>query len=268
MTGILDGKVCIITGASGGIGLATVQTFLKAGALVLGVDMLPAPEAVPESDTFVFFQIDITEPDAAATIIAKAISSFPAQRLDVLVNVAGIIDDNGSVVTVLDSMWERIMAVNLTAPMALSREAVKIMLAQGHGGSIVNVTSKAGISGAAGGVAYSTSKHALVGLTKNTAWLFKDDKIRCNAIAPGAMATPAMARVEEERNASEAKRAAFDMETFLKIKPVYDLHFGEAIGVPPADPVVCGKAIAFLASDMAEGVSGVILPVDNAWSTI
>jgi len=115
--GILDDKVCIITGASSGIGLSTVQTFLKAGALVLGVDMAPAPAAVPKSDTFAFIQIDITEPDAPAAIIAKAVAAFPAQRLDVLVNVAGIIDDNGSVVTLLDSMWERIVAVNLTAPM-------------------------------------------------------------------------------------------------------------------------------------------------------
>jgi len=145
---------------------------------------------------------------------------------------------------------------------------VKVMLAQGHGGSIVNVTSKAGHCGACAGVAYTATKHGLVGVTKNTAWLFKDDKIRCNAIAPGAMDTPMMSKAEEERTSSEEKRAAFDMESYLKIKPVYDLHFGDAIGVPPSDPVVCAKAIAFLASDMAEGVNGVILPVDNAFSVI
>ena len=89
-----------------------------------------------------------------------------------------------------DEMWEKVMAVNLTVPVKLMREVVGVMKTQGdgekgNGGSIVNVSSKAGISGEVAGVAYTASKHALVGVTKNTAWLYKDDGVRCNAVCPG-----------------------------------------------------------------------------------
>ena len=104
--------------------------------------------------------------------------------------MAGIIDRNEGVETLNDEVWEKVMAVNLTAPVRLMREVVGVMKTQGggengKGGSIVNVSSKAGISGAVAGVAYTASKHALVGVTKNTAWLYKDDGVRCNAVCPG-----------------------------------------------------------------------------------
>lgn len=93
-------------------------------------------------------------------------------------------DQNSGADNVLDEDWDRIIAVNLTAPVRLMREVLKVMKAQ-KSGSIVNVSSKAGISGAVAGVAYTASKHGIVGVTKNTAWLFKDEGIRCNAICPG-----------------------------------------------------------------------------------
>lgn len=82
-------------------------------------------------------------------------------RIDVLLNVAGIMDLNQSADTVEDEMWDRVIAVNLTAPVRLMREVLGVMKAQGSG-SIVNVSSKAGLSGAAAGVAYTASKHGLV----------------------------------------------------------------------------------------------------------
>lgn len=95
-------------------------------------------------------------------------------------------DQNSGADNVLDEDWDRIIAVNLTAPVRLMREVLKVMKAQ-KSGSIVNVSSKAGISGAVAGVAYTASKHGIVGVTKNTAWLFKDEGIRCNAICPGGL---------------------------------------------------------------------------------
>jgi NAD(P)-dependent dehydrogenase (short-subunit alcohol dehydrogenase family) len=101
-------------------------------------------------------------------------------------------DRNEGVETLSDETWEKVMAVNLTAPVRLMREVVGVMKSQEDGekgGSIVNVSSKAGISGAVAGVAYTASKHALVGVTKNTAWLYKNDGVRCNAVCPGGECT-------------------------------------------------------------------------------
>jgi len=180
--------VAIITGVSSGIGLETAIAFISAGCNVLGVDLSPAPSGLQDTH-FSFHQADLTSPSAPFLIVKAAKEAFGG-RIDVLVNVAGIIDRNEGVETLSDEMWEKVMTVNLTAPVRLMREVVGVMKTQndrekGKGGSIVNVSSKAGISGAVAGVAYTASKHALVGVTKNTAWLYKDDGVRCNAVCPG-----------------------------------------------------------------------------------
>ncbi|TFK20723.1 short-chain dehydrogenase/reductase SDR [Coprinopsis marcescibilis] len=259
MSRSLSGKVAIVTGASAGIGLATVQAFLDAGAYVLGVDLSPPPTAVPQSDTFQFNQVNLTEPTAAAAIVSAAQKAFPQSgRIDILVNNAGIMDLNAGVATVTDETWEKVIAVNLTAPVKLMREVVNVMKAQG-GGSIVNVSSKAGQSGAAAGVAYTASKHGLVGATKNTAWLYKDDGIRCNAICPGAVQT---------NIADSLDRSKFDIESVMRLQPVLATHINLATGEGSSPPERCAHAILFLASDFASGITGAVLPVDNGWSVI
>ncbi|OKO92262.1 Levodione reductase [Penicillium subrubescens] len=93
-------------------------------------------------------------------------------------------DRNNSVDSLTDEMWDRCIAINLTAPVKLMREVIPIMREQ-KSGSIVNVGSKAATSGAASGVAYTASKHGLIGATKNVAWRYKQEGIRCNAVCPG-----------------------------------------------------------------------------------
>jgi len=105
-----------------------------------------------------------------------------------LLNVAGVSDGWAGVDTLKDEDWDRIMGINATAPTLLMREVVPIMRAYG-GGSIVNVTSTAAYNGGVAGVAYTASKHALLGATKQTAWRYRKDNIRVNAIAPGPTAT-------------------------------------------------------------------------------
>jgi len=155
-------QVAIITGASNGIGLATVNAFLSSGEWnVFGVDLSAAPTSVTGAN-FHFLQINITQEDAPAKIVSACQASF-GSRIDALLNVAGVMDKNAGVDNLVDEDWDRIIAVNLTAPVRLMREVVNVMKEQ-RSGCIVNVASKAGMSGAAAGVAYTASKHGLVWL--------------------------------------------------------------------------------------------------------
>jgi len=87
-----------------------------------------------------------------------------------------------------DKEWDRVIGVNLTVPTRMIRAVLPFMKAKRHG-SIINISSHAGQSGASAGIAYTTSKHGLLGVTKHTAWRYRDEGIRCNAILPGGVAT-------------------------------------------------------------------------------
>ncbi|KAG7439473.1 NAD(P)-binding protein [Guyanagaster necrorhizus] len=224
----LAGKVAIVTSSSSGIGLATTQVLLGDGCLVLGVDLhpndvymdLPTKEALPESG-----------------------------GVDILVNDAGIMDNNGGVDALKDGV--------LTGLVRLMGEVVKVMKEKGDG-TIVNVASKAGISGAAAGVAYTASKHGLVGATTNTAWHYKEDGIRCNAIMPGGVATNIGSTLYD-----------MDIASSMRIKPVLDVHMNAVTSEGIAAPETIAQVIVFLASDSSKGISGTILPgcrsVSKGW---
>lgn len=259
MNQILRGKSAIVTGASSGIGLSTVKLFIEAGASVLGVDLSPAPPSVPINEQFQFHRVNLAESTAPSSIVTAFRSSFPDQsNIDILVNNAGIMDNNAGVETFKDETYDRVIAVNLTAPIKLMREVVKIMKQNG-GGSIINVSSKAGTSGGIAGVAYTASKHGLVGATKNTAWLYKDDGIRCNSILPGAVKTNISTTMDH---------ANMDMTATQRIAPVIGCHINMQTGEGSAEPQVSAQAILFLASDLSKGITGVNMPVDNGWSVI
>lgn len=230
---------------------------LRDGCSVLGVDLRPN-DAFTKSPTFSFYESNIADPLAAVAIIAASKEAFPESggAVDILVNNAGIADNNAGVETLKDDVWDRVLAVNLTGPVKLMREVVKVMKVNG-GGAIVNVSSKAGISGAVAGVAYTASKHGIVGATKNTAWLYKEDGIRCNAVAPGGVATNIVSTLRD-----------MDVTSSMKIKPVLDVHMNTVTGEGIAAPETIAQVIVFLASDASKGISGAILPVDSAWSTI
>lgn len=153
-------QVVIVTGASSGIGLASAEALLKSGAKVFGCDIGTAPTI--SSDDFHFLQVNLAEADAAPKIVEACVAAF-GEKLDGLLNVAGIMDLNNSVDSLTDGDWDKVIAVNLTGPVKLMRSVVPIML-KGGKGSIVNVASKAGMSGAVAGVAYTSSKHGLVSL--------------------------------------------------------------------------------------------------------
>lgn len=144
----------IITGSASGIGLACAQLAIQEGAQVLGVDRAEAPTQLKD-DKFQFLQCDLADASSPSAIVKKCQEAF-GDRIDVLLNVAGVMDYNASADTLTDDMWDLCMAVNATAPVKLMREVLPFMRQQGAG-SIVNVSSKAGVSGAVSGIAYTAS---------------------------------------------------------------------------------------------------------------
>lgn len=155
-------KVVIITGCSSGIGLATARLFLERKAIVFGIDIGSIPQVLAEEfSTFTFYQTDLTQSQASEIAVAKCIGKY--NRVDVLVNCAGVSDGWSSADTLQDEEWEKVIAINLTVPIRLMKAVLPAMKEQ-KGGSIVNVSSKAGMSGASAGIAYTASKHGLVSL--------------------------------------------------------------------------------------------------------
>lgn len=162
----LQKKVAVVTGCTSGIGLATTQLFLASGALVFGVDIAPLTDAdllKNANDTessFAFHQADLTKPTTAQDVVKACVARF-GSRIDILANIAGIMDGFATAANVTDAQLDRVLDVNLKAPIKLMGAVLPIMVEQ-KGGSIINISSKAGFSGAAAGLAYTASKHGLV----------------------------------------------------------------------------------------------------------
>ena len=151
-----------------------------------------------------------------------------------------------------DELWRRVLGISLEGPMFTSRRAVQHMPATG-GGAIVNVASTAALHGGAAGAAYTASKHALVGLTRNTAWMYAKRGIRCNAICPGATMTNIVESMPRDR--VEPDGAARVM-AFTALAPAY---------LEPGD--IASLAL-FLASDEARHVNGAVIPADGGWAAV
>ncbi len=239
----LDGKVAIVTGAASGIGLATAELFLAEGARVFAVD-LPGQDLAGKfdaGDDLRILEKDITEENAPAAIISGAVEAFGS--LDILVNNAGICLP-GSVEEITDDIWERTMAVNVTAMFRLSREAIPEMKKRPRG-RIINVGSIMSDMAGPGLCAYGTSKHAVAGLTRAMAVDLGQYQITANYLQPGAIITAL----------SEPFMDDPDFRAYWEEKaPIGRLGDAEEVA----------RAALFLASDDAQFVSGVGLNVDGA----
>jgi NAD(P)-dependent dehydrogenase (short-subunit alcohol dehydrogenase family) len=239
-------RVVIVTGAASGIGRATASRIAREGGHVIAVDIsgdrlddlafsLPDTEVVPVVG-------DITKQDDIDRIVAAAQS-----QIDGLANVAGVNDDFSPAHETSDAIWDRVIGINLTGAFKLTRAVLPAMLAAGRG-SIVNVTSEAGLRGNASGTAYTVSKHGVIGLTRSTAFMYGPQGIRVNAVAPGGVATgiPLPATPSE-----------FGMS---RLAPFHQL-------MPPiATADQLAASITFLLSDDAVNINGAILPSDGGWS--
>ncbi|MBY0689770.1 SDR family oxidoreductase [Microbacterium marinilacus] len=242
--GRFAGRTVIVTGAGSGIGRATASRVVREGGRVIAVDVsqerLDEFAAAHAGADVVALTADITDDEGVARILAAA-----GDRIDGLANVAGIMDDMTPVGEVSDAVWNRVFAVNVTGTMKLMRGVLPAMQAAASG-SIVNVTSEAGLRGSAAGAAYTASKHAVVGLTKSSAFMYTGSGIRVNAVAPGGVATNIEAKFASPLGAERIQRA-------MAILP----------GVATSEQLAA--SITFLLSDDSTNVNGVILASDGGW---
>lgn len=250
----LQGKVAVVTGAASGIGLAIATRFAAEGASVVAGDwngerLDAAVGAIRATGgTIVGAQGNIADRQAAEALVELAISTY--SRLDVLCNNAGVMDYMQGVGEVEDDIWRRVLSINLDGPMFTSRRAVPHMRRQGSG-AIINIASIGGVQGGAAGAAYTVSKHGLVGLTRNTAWMYANEGIRCNAICPGATATNIAETMPPDR-----------------LDPFGAARAGAYAALIPAtlEPREIADLALFLASDEARSINGAVIAADAGWT--
>jgi NAD(P)-dependent dehydrogenase (short-subunit alcohol dehydrogenase family) len=242
-------RVAVITGAGSGMGAAMARGFHAEGAAVVAVDV---DEAGLERTVAALGGVsDRARPVVLDVTDRAAVAAFGEglERADVLCNNAGILDDYTPAHETSWDLWSRILAVNLTGPYLMAHAIVPTMLEQGRG-AIVNTASIAGHVAGGGGAAYTTSKHGLIGFTKQLAFDYGRRGIRANAICPGAIAT--------------------GMTVELRTPELGNEHVNAAIEATPAgrwgEPEEVAALALFLASDEASFVHGTPVLVDGGWT--
>jgi NAD(P)-dependent dehydrogenase (short-subunit alcohol dehydrogenase family) len=248
----MKGKVAIVTGAGSraegiGNGRAAAVLMAREGASVALLDSVAewaeATRAMiaEAGGTSMVVTCDVADEAQAAAAVRRTVEEWG--RLDILVNNVGIAGPPGSAVDVDIAEWERALRVNVTSMVIMAKYAIPEMVRSGDGGSIVNLSSVAGLTGGHQGLLYATSKGAVVNLTRAMAAHHGRDGVRVNAVAPGMVYTPMV----YSRGMSPEMREARRQRSLLQTE-------GTGWDV--------GNAVLFLASDEARWITGVTLPVD------
>lgn len=247
----LEGKVAIITGAASGVGKAIATLYAKEGAHVVICDMnkdaaiSAAKEIEKDGRQTLAVEANVSKQEDIDELFDRTIEKFGT--VDIIVNNAGIMDNFVPVEHVTDELWDRVISVNLTSQMRMMRKAVSVFLPK-ESGVIVNVTSAAGLFGSRAGVAYTASKHGVVGITKNVAFQYAEKGIRCNAIAPGGINT----NIGTTMNAPDP----FGMERVMS---------GSSNNPRNGEPEEIASVALFLASTDSQYVNGTIITADGGW---
>ncbi|MFS0575011.1 SDR family oxidoreductase [Sporosarcina sp. 179-K 3D1 HS] len=247
----LESKVAIVTGAASGMGKAIARLFAKEGAQVVVCDLnqnaaqTTVEEIKQDGGQAIWVMANVAKEGDIQHVFDKTLEAFGT--VDILVNNAGIMDNFLPIGDVSDEMWDRVLDVNLTGPMRAIRKAMPIFLEKGQG-VIVNVASAAGLQGSRAGVAYTASKHAVIGMTKNVAFQYAMKGVRCNAIAPGGVNTNIGATMSEPN--------AFGMERAMS-------GSGNAPRTGEAEEIA--TVALFLASDESSFVNGAVVTADGGW---
>lgn len=243
-------RTVIVTGAASGIGRAVAGLFAETGdkLALIDVNIQALRDATKElGDGVGRFELDVSNgPNVASTIgdIARQMG-----RIDVLCNVAGVLDGYAPATETSDDLWNKIMGVNLNGPFYTCRAAIPVMKA-GGGGAIVNIASISSFVAGGGGAAYTASKHGVLGLTRQLAFDHGKDGIRVNAVCPGATRS--------------------GMTEYLFTDEGRNAHVDAAIAGTPAgrwaDPKEIGRLVRWLASDEASFVHGAAYVADGGWT--
>jgi NAD(P)-dependent dehydrogenase (short-subunit alcohol dehydrogenase family) len=246
---VLEGKVAIVTGGAGGIGVATVAALAEAGAQVVVADVAGVDEAVDSLTAqglkVAGHVVDVSSEASVRELVEFTVDTFGG--VDILDNNAALVSAikrDRDVVTMPVELWDEVMAVNLRGPMLLCKHTVPIMIERG-GGSIINIASGQGLSGDRTMVAYGSSKGGLIALTRFVAAAYGEHGVRCNTVAPGLVKTPALDA---------------DMPPFVQDK-IRTHNLLPRLG-SPAD--VAG-VVTFLASPAASFITGQLISVDGGF---
>lgn len=247
------GKSVVVTGASSGMGRKIALDFAKEGATVIAVARRKERleelhnEAAELAGKILPYPGDVSSQEVNDGMIDFAVKE--CGKLDVLVNNADIMDEFVPVGDLTNELWHKIITVNLEGPMFAMRKAVQVMCGQENGGNIVNVASIGGVRGCRAGAAYTASKHALVGMTKNTAYMYTDNKIRCNVICPGGVETEVM-----------------NSQTNINQMGMDRIMAGLDNSIPQGQPEDISSAVLFAASDDAKFMTGAVMVIDGGVS--
>ena len=228
-------KTVLVTGASSGIGRAQALTFLENGYRVYGVDKDENPGFLNELR---FIKLDLTGD------LTPLFTSLP--EVDILCNTAGVLDDYRPLHETRDEDWEQLFALNLTATMKITRFYLQKMLEK-KSGIIINMCSIASFLAGGGGAAYTASKHALAGLTKQIALDYADKNIQVFGLAPGAVKTAMTAADFEPDGLADWVAEETPIKRWLDPQEVADISL-------------------FLASGKASAMQGEIIKIDGGWS--
>ncbi|WP_225336092.1 glucose 1-dehydrogenase [Halomicrobium urmianum] len=250
MNGI-DGGTALVSGAASGIGRATAQRFAEEGASVVAadIDVDGGEETVSQIESeggeATFVETDVTDESDLATAVETAVDTYGG--LDFAFNNAGIEGDQVGFSEQDNANWNQVLDINLNGVFFAMREEIPAMLESG-GGAIVNTSSIAGILGFPNLSPYVASKHGVVGLTKTAAVEFSSEGLRVNAVLPGVIDTPMVARSGEQDPESTEQTIA---------------------GIPASrlgQPEEIASAVVWLCSEDASYVTGQPLPVDGGYS--
>jgi 2-keto-3-deoxy-L-fuconate dehydrogenase len=249
----LENKIALVTGAGSGIGAAIAELFAKSGAHVFVTDRAEGGgrdtvQRINESGARAeFAQLDISEPSQCAAVAERVLTDMG--RLDILVNNAGI-GHVGTMATTAVSDLDHVHSVNVRGTFLVTKAFIAGMLAR-RSGAIVNIASIAGLVGVRDRLAYTVTKHAIVGLTRAMALDHATDGIRINAICPGRVETPWVQ--ERLREYPDPEKAYAEM---CSTQPMGRMGKPEEIAA----------AALYLASDEASFLTGSVLTPDGGWS--
>lgn len=242
----LKGKAVFITGASSGIGRAQAKAFLENGAKVFGydIDEQGLGELKQRNENFYYAIGSVADKEAVQRAVEAAMDAIG--KIDILLNTAGILDGYAPTLETDEALWDKVMDTNVKGMYLVTNAILPYMLERNEG-TIINVASIAGLVAGGGGAAYTASKHAIIGYTKQLALDYSRKGIRANAIAPGAIKTP-MNQADFEGDGEMAKWVAEETPAG---------RWAEAEEV--------ANVTLFLASNAASYMHGSVLPIDGGW---
>ncbi len=253
--GQLDGKVAIVTGAAMGMGATTAEVFVREGAKVIIADFneekgrAQTEKIRNAGGEATFCNVDVSDEEQVKNLVEFTVKTYG--RLDVAINNAALTPDDKPIADFDLNYWNRLLSVDLTGVALCMKYQIRQMMAQGGGGSIVNVSSVSGIRPQPANPAYVAAKHGVIGLSRSASMDYSPHGIRVNVVAPGAIDTPML------RGALE--QFSLDPDDYAKKLSLLG-RFAQSEEV--------ANAHVWLASEQSSYVTGAVIAVDGGYTAM